>query len=84
MGNPNHIDLAGNTLIVDKINIGATKAGETGSTIDTSDLVDGTSIGVLHFNTATNSSPSNGDVWFDGTDLNLHTGDATKKLEYQA
>lgn len=34
--------------------------------------------GILRFGTATNSSPQNGDVWFDGTNLKLRTGGATK------
>jgi hypothetical protein len=34
--------------------------------------------GIIRFGTATNSSPTNGDVWFDGTDLKLRTGGVTK------
>jgi hypothetical protein len=36
--------------------------------------------GIVRFGTATNSSPSNGDLWFDGTNLKLRTGGTTKTI----
>lgn len=35
---------------------------------------------LLSFLGYTNSSPSNGDLWYDGTDFNVRTGGATKAL----
>jgi hypothetical protein len=34
--------------------------------------------GIVRFGTGTNASPTNGDIWFDGTNLKLRTGGVTK------
>jgi hypothetical protein len=36
--------------------------------------------GIINFGTATNASPQDGDVWFDGTNLKLRTGGVTKTI----
>ncbi len=36
--------------------------------------------GVVRLRAATNSSPTNGDLWFDGTDLKFRTGGVTKTV----
>ncbi len=37
--------------------------------------------GVLRLATTTNSSPQNGDIWFDGTNIKKRVGGATTNIE---
>lgn len=74
MGNPKHIDLAGNDLIVNSIRVGATQTGQTGTELTGSEiaLLDGVTAG-----TAIASKAVTTDSNIQVTGLNAISGSVT-------